>query len=278
MKKELDVFIIGYELTSQFDTVHLWKNGVSQNLTYEEKHAYYDHSLCISKSGNVYNLGWGTNAQGESIITLFKNGVEQSLIGNNGVIPDSVYVSGDDVYVMGRGFVSNSQGISRFTNVIWKNNVSQSLSMDENNFAGATSICVYGEDVYYAGWRETDSKRKVATLWKNGIEQNITDGTNDAVAFYIYVAHNDIYVVGYEENEQGYSVAKLWKNSIEQNLTDGNNNAEAYSIFVSDNDVYVVGSEKNAQGNYVAILWINGKAQALTDGKNHAWACSIFVK
>ena len=120
-------------------------------------------------------------------------------------------------------------------------------------------------------------KGNVATVWKNGIAQNLTNGSSRAVASSVFVSGNDVYVAGSEETTQDMYVAKLWKNGVAQNLSDGTYSAGASSVFVSGNDVYVAGGEDITQDMYVAKLWKNGVAQNLSDGTYRAWASSVFV-
>jgi len=148
-------------------------------------------------------------------------------------------------------------------------------------------------DVYVVGYEKNAQGINVATLWKNGIAQRLTDGTRNAIAESVFVLDNDVYVVGYEKSGQEYefeqllddysdeydlikdyySIATLWKNGVVQNLTDGiRSNAYANSVFVSGSDVYVAGSIGS-----IAVLWKNGIAQNLTDGTRSASANSVFV-
>ena len=124
-------------------------------------------------------------------------------------------------------------------------------------------------DVYVVGYEyNRNNDRFVAKLWKNGIIQNLTDGTNSANANSVYVSNNDVYVAGENGNK-----AVLWKNGIAQNLTDGTNDAEAYSVYVYNNDVYVAGTDSGK-----AVLWKNGVARNLTNGTNSGEAYCVLVK
>ena len=131
-------------------------------------------------------------------------------------------------------------------------------------------VCV---SVYVAGYVKGEFGKSVATLWKNGVPQSLTDGKYNAGANSVCVSGNDVYVVGYERNAT-VSVAKLWKNGIAQNLTDGTHAANAHSVCVSGSDVYVVGYDNNRT---VAKLWKNGVETNLTDGTKEAEAYSVCV-
>lgn len=132
--------------------------------------------------------------------------------------------------------------------------------------------CNAQSDVYVVG-----SEGFVATLWKNGVAQNLTDGTNPAGAESVYVSGNDVYIAGYEMTAQGIQVAKLWKNGVAQNLTDGNYKALATSVYVSGSDVYVAGFEENMLGYSYAKLWKNGVAQNITGGTATAQANYVYA-
>ena len=149
--------------------------------------------------------------------------------------------------------------------------------------------CKSGSDVYVAGWENDYELGKiVATLWKNGKTQYLTDGNENGFseAHSVYVSGNNVFVAGWKENSDGvYKIATLWKNGIAQYLTDGSKHAEAHSVFVSGEDVYVVGYEQEYYidedlyelPNNVAKVWKNGAVQNLTDGSLDAEAHSVFV-
>src|SRR5690606_30472280 len=99
---------------------------------------------------------------------------------------------------------------------LWKNGEVQ-YSLTDNG--EAFSVYVSGSDVYVAGYVDNGTK-KVATLWKNGVAQDLSDGTHSAIAYSVYVSGSDVYVAGYEYNGTRY-VATLWKNGVAQGLSDG---------------------------------------------------------
>ena len=134
---------------------------------------------------------------------------------------------------------------------------------------GKTDECtVKVYDVYVSGYEiNLSSSSWVAKLWKNGVAQNLSNGTNIAYANSVFVSGNDVYVAGTDNG-----IAKFWKNGVAQNLTNGSTTAEAHSVYVSGNDVYVAGVE----GDY-GKLWKNEVAQNLTTGSTASEAYSVFV-
>ncbi len=124
--------------------------------------------------------------------------------------------------------------------------------------------------VYVVGYKN-DGTNDIATLWKNGVETQLTDGTHDASANSIFIDGTDVYVAGFESNGTN-RVAKLWKNGVATNLTNGLQFANAMDVYVKDNDVYVAGIESG-----VAKLWKNGSPHYITDGTLGAHASSVFV-
>jgi len=120
-----------------------------------------------------------------------------------------------------------------------------------------------GPGVYVAGFEFNAQGRTVAKLWKDGVAQDLTDGTYNAEARSVYVSGNDVFVAGYiRKTSNSPTVAILWKNGVAQQLTDGTEYEQAYSVFVSDGDVYVAGRYQT---------WKNGKL-LYNNGGN-----SIFV-
>jgi hypothetical protein len=172
----------------------------------------------------------------------------------------SVFVSGNDVYVAGEDSGSAA---------IWKNG---SRTILGGYFSNAPSVFVSGSDVYAAGY-EYPGITGIATLWKNNVLTNLTNGTQDARAYSVFVAGNDVYVAGYESNGTNH-VAKIWKNGIPTSLTNGVTSAHLYSIYVVGTDVYATGEEHN--GTFmVAKVWKNGVPTIL--GSSLSNGRSVYV-
>ncbi len=169
-----DVYVAGLEIPDKDKGIaiaKLWKNGREQNLTNGIINAGA-YSVCVS-GNDVYVAGHeGRSAR------LWKNGAVQSLKNGTSVdiysLPEyaySVFVSGNDVYVTG------SQ--------TWKNgNV---LYERGGNYVFA-SIFVLGNDVYTVG-NETDFQGgySAAKLWKNGVIQDISNGSIESYANCVFV-------------------------------------------------------------------------------------------
>lgn len=136
----------------------------------------------------------------------------------------------------------------------------------------STSKMHIEKDVYVVGAGENALGVSVAKLWKNGIEQNLSNGDNNAEANSIYISDNDVYIAGRISN-----IATLWKNGVVQNLTDGNDWAEANSVYINENDIYVVGKDRNGQIEFMATLWKNGVAEYLTDGNGYGGGAAYSV-
>ena len=218
---------------------------------------------------------------------LWQNGVTQnfSFPSPSGAKAYSVFVSGDDVYVAGyadKG--SHNRGYFTTIATLWKNGKYHTLA-NQHYSSVANSVYVSGSDVYVVGYEckgdinEYASNKSIATLWKNGVPQYLTDGTKYAEAYSVYVSDNNVYVAGHDGE-----IATLWKNGVAQNLTDGSQGARAKSVYVSGSDVYIVGFECKGHfndyymsNNGIAIFWKNGVAQNLTDGSHRACANSVYV-
>ena len=222
-------------------------------------------SATITINPNIYVVGfeWDGNT---NVAKLWTNGEHENLA--NGIVANSVFVHGMDVYVAGQA--TNDRA------VVWKNGIETYLT-DGSGYAEAQSVFVVQADVYVVG-HEQIGDVDVVKVWKNGaLLYDLTNGVNTARAYSIFVVGTDVYVAGYERNNAQKSVAKIWKNEIPTALTDGTNDSEANSIYVLDSNIYVAGAEENG-GNSYAKVWKNEEAINLTNGLSYANAYSIFVK
>ena len=232
-----------------------------------------------SGSKDVYVVGWQTSADGNhSLAKLWKNGVATTLNEvtsvNDAAVANSVYVSGNDVYV-----TFNENGIPK----LWKNGTATALS-DGSKQITVTSVSVHDTDVYLGG-QEGNAYYNFAKLWKNGVVQTIATGfaavpTDQSL---VYTSGNDVYVLFQTTDQSDFRFTELWNNGvITKPLVTGNPDAHAASIFVKDTSVYIGGyTTSNSAGNnlqYFATIWKNTVAMPLTDGSVHyAVVYSVFV-
>jgi hypothetical protein len=232
-------------------------------------------NACGNVGNTVYAVGYEKNGlNNNNIAKIWRNGIVSNL--TNGMfdaVPYAIFVSGFDVYAVGR----ESNGINHIAKV-WKNGIASNLT-DGNNFAQATSIFVSGTDVYVTGYEYNASGYQVAKVWKNGIASNLTDGTKNANTHSIVVSGSDVYVAGEEAASiAGNYVAKVWKNGVATSLTSGTNNSTfGNSIKLVGTDVYVAGREYISISINRAISWKNGVLTNLTNGLKDASVNSIDV-
>jgi len=267
-------------------------------------------------SGQEYSAYYGTDYR--NVAKLWNNGVGQNLTdGTRDARATSVFVSGNDVYVVGyeasgQEYIDNDcVGTQyRYVATVWKNGVAQKLTDGTNTHTYAHSVYVSGSDVYVAG-----STGNCAILWKNGVADTLFSAFWGASANSVFVSDDDVYVAGHSERFSSISAgttigsAKLFKNGIEQNLEGRSGNANSVFVFGSDvylagthtyyaapifwekgvgeylddgygaNSVFVSGNDVFVAGSGIgkAVLWKNGIAQNLTDQMWDVSATSVFV-
>ena len=285
-----NVFVAGNENVKNNAAARLWKNGVMQNLTGTAGYGFRSTALISSEaravfvSGNdVYVAGydvivngdkWTVNGgeiitNGDEVISrarLWKNGEIQNL--DPGTLSDqaiAVFVSGNDVYVLGREALVPVPNPWSWAFKVWKNGKVEVFAEGNSN-CRVNSIFVSEGIVYIAGRMQKPSGIQ-ATLWKNGMEETLASESSSSCANSVFVSGKDIYVAG-----DGNSIAKVWKNGKVENLTNGDKIAEAYSVHLSGNDVYIAGREGDD-----AKFWKNGVVQNVTDDKDARIYHSVFV-
>ncbi|MDR1552039.1 MAG: hypothetical protein LBS69_01065 [Prevotellaceae bacterium] len=216
-----DVYVVGHEKITTWMPI-LWKNSVAQKLT-DGNHYAMATSVYVYND-DVYVVGCEENKQGKCVAKVWKNGVGKNLTnGTCDAIAKSIFVSDGNVYVV--GWEENEQSANDYGNIkvakVWKNEVVQNLT-DGSKSAECSSVFVTNNDVYIVGYESKDKSDYfvgdsiVAKLWKNGIEQSLSDGTDKAWAKSVYILNNDVYVAGFDGND-----AILWKNGVAQKISKG---------------------------------------------------------
>jgi hypothetical protein len=238
-----------------------WKDGEVHYLDVPDDSGTYSlsTSIFISDANDVYIVGNTLTddrfAPGRPI--LWKNG-EPSFLGdgNQRTTPNSVFASGEDVYVTGTDTVSYSA-------VLWKNGERQHLEGGEDN-AAANQVSVHGDDVYVLGRSGGD-----IVVWKNGaITMRIAPTDDNGYAHHatsLFALDGDVYLSGYMDvpNTSSHDLPVIWKNNEKTILPTPHFSADvylgrAYGVFVKGNDVYVAGGSL-----FLPVLWKNGVMQEL---------------
>ena len=186
-----------------------------------------------------------------------------------------------------------------------------SCSINDSSNTDETNVTV--KDIYVCGYEQkTSGGTRIATVWKNGIAMNLTDGSKNAEVRDITVSGNDVYAVGSEDDINGTDRARFWKNGVLVNLVNSQSESVANLVEVIGKDVYIIGQEyennlsvrkiwKNGvastlQGNINSIavnnndvftagsqdntakFWKNGEGYFLTNGASYSSAYDIEVK
>jgi len=178
-----DVYVVGarQQIGVAENQATLWMNGIESPLT-DGNNTAVANSVFVSGS-DVYICGGEFNSTTLNWAAVYwKNGAITYLTdGKEYAEANSIYVSGNNVYVAGGKSVSDDGSMAEAT--YWKNGVATSLT--PKGAGMANSIYVKGSDVYVGGTNE--SKKYVATCWKNGTTFPLTDGSKTAFATGIFV-------------------------------------------------------------------------------------------
>jgi len=300
--------------------------GLTANTTYHVR-AYatnnvgtaYGNDLSFTTTGSstpdVYVAGMGDNGGANFAAVVWKNGVATFLTnGINQAEARRVFVSGTDVYVVGREYIG-----SVIESRVWKNGAIYNYGGCGSS-AFAVDIFVSGTDVYVLGVENCTATPEVKlTVWKNGVANYITNGSTQVTPCSIFVSGTDVYVSGDEDNMQkmwkngvattlpnapgtvpGWendvhvsgtdvyvsynanvvnNIPKLWKNGVITDLANGSVFSLVNDVYVSGTDVYAAGSDPALGGGSpgIAVIWKNGIRIPVTNGVNEASAESVFV-
>jgi len=260
-----NVYVAGSSKVGGFDVAMIWKNGVGTTLTGGTSNAA---AKGVFVSGtDVYVVGYEQSGA-RYYAKVWKNGVGTTLsVGTGDALANSVFVLGSDVYVAGYendGF----HDISKY----WKNGVAVILPGNIQGFTN--SIYVSGTDVYVAGYR--DNGFSVATLWKNAVATELTNGTgNNAHARSVYVSGADVYVAGFDGSAPINDRGRIWKNGAILGTLPGS--FYATSVYVAGADVYAGGQQIAFVGaNSYAIVWKNGVGTTIST-KDGSIVNSMYV-
>jgi len=281
---------VQYTVTAQDGTTQIYTVTVSVRHVYVVGYEYLDDNTTVAKywkDGIVTDLSDGSQDAEANSVFISGNDVyiagadgNSAVCWKNGAIlyrldgmfgnANSVFVSGNDIYVAGTLY----NDADSWETVCWKNGVVSNLSVSDNKevYSDATSVFVSDNDVYVSGNKGTQKYGGLfsARYWKNGELTVLGTGFDASNASSICVSGNDVYIAGSYYKDNWHAI--YWKNNTAVKLTDETKQSRTYSVHVSGNDVYVAGYYDSQ-----AVYWKNGKLVSLTDGSKWATAYSVYV-
>jgi len=175
-----------------------------------------------------------------------------------------------------RWTITKSQGEHYFPDkVVLKLRESMPQNTGEQS---STDMANTQPNIFVVGYEKNSRGKSVATLWKNGKPQRLSDGLTDASATSIFVSGGDVYVAG-TEGEMMKKRGVLWKNGEKiGESTVGSFSVRATSVFVSGKDVYMTATASNlVELANAAVLWKNNDRPNILASGQSASAHSVFV-
>jgi hypothetical protein len=180
----------------------------------------------------------------------------------------AIFVSGNDIHVVGDASAKTNIIYSSSIGQYWKNGV---VSNVENGIPAKLlyDVVVSEGDVYICGDGLNIRKNELqAAYWKNGVAVPLDEANlRISRARGICVDGKDVYVAG-SLNFQN-TTAVYWKNGVVVTLGNPLNTSYANSVTVSGKDIYVAGGEGVNIGGTAsgrARYWKNGVGTFLTNG------------
>jgi len=268
-------YLVGYtgNAGSGYRSATVWLNGtksiLSSSYAISQANSVYVNGTDVYIAGEEFNYGgydfYSPNDPfrqniGSINSKIWKNGISTTLPLTSGSTggAKSVFVNGVDVFVAGYENRPDGSTVAK----LWKNGIGNNLvtpvsTNKTTQFSVATSVFVYGTDVYVGGFQDNGNGIFIAKLWKNGLALSLTSGTTIAYVKSVYVNGTDVYAVGTSYGcisitapSYGIPIATVWKNGSPIYLSDcKSQSGYGQSIYVKGSDIYVAGNVQNFYEN-----------------------------
>lgn len=213
-----DVYICGTEYLSTTNTgqtvAFLWKNGI------KTRYGINSSASCIFVSGYDVFVA-GQNARNVvTAATYWQNGVEAKFLPFIRSTAFSIFVSGPEVYMLGKDFVTGLPALWRRT-IGGASNLHTQTTISTVPNSNVTSISVTGSDTYISG------NENGACYWKNGVRTQLSGSGSSADK--VFTIGKDFYIAGRGGDNL---TAGYWKNGTRVELS-SIRGSYATSIFVN---------------------------------------------
>ena len=149
-----------------------------------------------------------------------------------------------------------------------------------NVYACATQPPPPAADVYVFG-DENVGQHEVIKYWKNGVANNVTDGTLSSYVDQAFITPaGSMYIAGVQWDAAGYTQnAKLWVDGTATDISGSSFlNSSATGVFVNGTDLYVSYDMDNiSTGFTMAKLWKNGVSTTVASSSVNFNTSCVYV-
>jgi hypothetical protein len=247
----------------------VWANGEVETWSNPNRSAAWGYAAAL-KDDDLYIAG--SFYDGVIKPCYYKNKVEIDLPTTGSAITSDIAIDGNDIYISGYDLTTSVKKA-----LYWKNGTSILLAGTLYGDATTSCIKIMGSDVYVGGSVTNAAGKTVAVYWKNGVLQQVSDGTLSTTVKDILVDGADIHLVleeyspsGLYAIDGGVSIIYM-KNSTVFRLTEGSKKqlfSGAGRMVLANARVYIPGWDNKDFKNYnVARLWIDGVQSPLVSGE-----------
>ena len=243
-----------------------WINGTWVELPSPPGTTAQVNALSVSGNKVIAAGSWESASAGVSIPTgYWLDGKWVDLAVPSGSawgIVESLVVSGNDLYLAGQLFDSDTPGY--WLNGTW-NGLPTPLGAD---FARLLTFALSGTDVYAAGY-SVSTADVLPGYWLNGTWTGLPlpAGSVSGIVESIVVSGSDVYAAGFASSQTtGYSgTPGYWLNGswVGLALPSGQTSGAVTSLVLSGTDVYAAGFSENATVT-IPGYWLNGAWVGLT--------------
>ena len=273
------VYVSGYSFDKNYATLsNYWEDSVRYDITNGDHSTY---TSAIFSSGNqvfvagladrnIPTPGLWIDGTSKDLSTTDKSAISNIT---------GIYVSGNDIYMVGDGPDAQGSYQNGSQAKLWKNGITIPVYTGARQ-SQAVGVTVNGTDVYVS-WSMVNSSGYLNSMYNKNDQTFILGDTNsNSEPGCICYSGSDIYIAGnisdttYNSWEGGY-----WKNGIFERLIGLTGESYATGICVSGKDVYVSGNlhVPGATGVNYAMYWKNGVEHILSDGSLYGTTTGIAV-